>query len=66
MEFLFMIHKPHLKVFSAVCSNFVVVWIIGAFATRELFVLTSNILAAILMWYAAAWAEKELERNYES
>ena len=61
-----MIHKPHLRVFSVVCSNFVVVFLIGAFTTKDISVLTGDILAAMLTWYAAAWAENELGKNYES
>lgn len=56
------IRKSHLKVFSAVCANFVVVWFVAAFATSDMFVLTRNVSLAIMALYAAILAEEELEK----
>lgn len=56
------IRKSHLKVFSAVCADFMVVWLATAFATADILVLTRNIIAAIIAWYAAVTAEEVLEK----
>ena len=62
MRFSFAISSPQLKVFSAVCSNFVVVWLIAIFTTKDLLVLIRYAMAAIIAWYAAVWAEGVLEK----
>lgn len=56
------IRKAHLKVFSTVCANFVVVWLATVFTTTDILVLTRNIIAAIIAWYAAVTAEEVLEK----
>lgn len=56
------IRKSHLKVFSTVCANFVVVWLVAAFATSDILVLTRNVSLAIMALYAAILAEEELEK----
>ncbi len=61
MRFSFEISSPQLKVFSAVCSNFVVVWLVAIFTTRDTFVIIRYVMVAVLAWYAAVWAEEVLE-----
>jgi len=63
MRFSFEISSAQLKVFSAVCSNFVVVWLIAIFTTRDTFVIIRYVMAAVLAWYAAVWAEEVLEKS---
>jgi hypothetical protein len=53
--------KAQLKVFSQICSNLTVVWIVAAFAAPDVFVLIRNILSAILMWYVSIKTEELLE-----
>lgn len=55
------ITKSKLKVLSSIASNFFVVWIVASFATTNLFILTRNILAAIIALYIAFKAEEFLE-----
>lgn len=50
----------HLKVLSAVLSNFVVVWLVAVFATRDPLSLTVNLIFATLSWYCAAKIEEAL------
>lgn len=57
--------RAHLRVFSTVCSNFVVVWVAGALIAKNPLVLTGNILLAILAWLVAVRAEEILE-DHES
>ncbi len=61
MKFSFEVRQSHLKVFSSVCSNFVVFWLAGLFATSDFLALTMNILLAMLSWYLAIKAEDILE-----
>ncbi len=65
MRFYFEISSAQLKVFSAICSNFVVVWLVAGFTTKDLLVLTRDILAATISLYLAVVIEEILE-NYES
>lgn len=58
---MFEITSAHLKVFSAVCANLVVLWFAGALATSDSKLLTQDILLAIMSWNAALIAEKKLE-----
>lgn len=51
---------PQLKVVSAVCSNFVVVWLAAMLGTRDPFTLTLNFLFAIVSVYLAIKAEEAL------
>jgi len=45
--------RAHLHIFSSVCSNLIVFWLIAAFDAQDLFTLTRNLSAAILAWYLA-------------
>lgn len=63
--FSFKIDGPQIKVFSAVCSNFVVVWIVATLAASDAVSFLRNIFAAGFAWYAAVEAERRL-RYYES
>ncbi|OGE18237.1 hypothetical protein A3F00_02145 [Candidatus Daviesbacteria bacterium RIFCSPHIGHO2_12_FULL_37_11] len=58
---MFEITSAHLKVFSAVFSNLVVVWLATALTTSDQEVLTQSIFLAIVSWNAALRAEKKLE-----
>lgn len=64
MRFSFEPTRAQLKVFSAVCSNLVVVWLIAMVGTRDIFILIFDITFAILSWYLAVKAEEALE-NYD-
>jgi len=61
MKFSFTLRRSQLRVFSEVSSNFVVVWIIAAFAAKDIFALTIDIVFAILSWYLGIKAEEVLE-----
>lgn len=61
MNFSFELTRPQLKVFSAVSSNFIVIWIVAILATRDIWILIRDILLVILFWYAALRAEEALE-----
>lgn len=65
MEFSYAFSKAQLKVFSAVCSNFVVVWLVAMLGTNDIFVLTADIFLAILSWKAGIFCENLLEENYD-
>ena len=53
--------KPKLKILSAVCSNFIVVWILAMFATNNLTVLTFNFVGVIVFWRLGVSIEEQLE-----
>lgn len=55
--------RAQLKVSSAVCTNFVVVWIIAMFGTKDILTLTANGFAAIVALYLAIRAEEILEET---
>lgn len=59
--FPFKIDDAQLKVFSAVCSNLIAVWLVAIFAARDVIVLTGSVMATGLAWYAAVWAERRAE-----
>lgn len=61
MEFSLEPTKAQLKVFSAICSNFVVVWLVALLGTRDPFVLTANVILAIVSWKLAIKSEKLLD-----
>ena len=61
MKFPFAATRPQLRVVSAICANFVVVWLVAILATRDMLVLTRDIVLAILFWYLAIKAEERLE-----
>lgn len=61
MNLSFEFKTSQLNVFSAVCSNLVVFWIAAIFATRDIFVLTGDIIGVILSWKLAVKAEDLLE-----
>ena len=63
MKISFEPSRAQLKVFSAICSDFVVVWIIALFGTQDFVVLTFNIVAAILFWYLATKADELSEKE---
>lgn len=61
MMFSFELTRPQLKVFSEVCSNFVVIWLVALFATIDILTLTVNIGFVMLSWYLAVKTEDILE-----
>lgn len=61
MNISFIATKAQLKVFSAICSNFTVVWIAALFATQNIATLTTNIILVIVSWKLAVKAEDLLE-----
>ncbi|MEK7534525.1 MAG: hypothetical protein AAB600_04265 [Patescibacteria group bacterium] len=63
MKLAFELRRSHLKVFSAVCSNLVVVWLIAIFTTKDLFVIIRDIIVAVLAWYSTVAAEEVLEKH---
>lgn len=62
VKFSFTVRRAHLRVVSAVCSNLVAGWLVVIFVTPNLFVLTLNILAAMVSLYIAFKAEEALEK----
>lgn len=58
MGFLFEITKHHFKIFSAVCSNLVVVWLIAALAAKDLTISIRDLILVVAFWYLAVEAEK--------
>ena len=56
--------KAQLRIASAVCSNFIVLWLSAMLVTNNQLTLTMNFVAAIVSWKAAIWAEELLE-NYD-
>ena len=62
MKFSFKITKAHLRVSSAVFSNFVVLWLGAVFATRDIFALTTNILLAIVSLWLSIKSEEILQK----
>ncbi len=53
--------KSQLRVFSSICSNFVVLWLGGLFITKDPFALTVNLIYATISWKLAVKAEERLE-----
>lgn len=60
-EFSFAPTRYQLRVFSAVASNFAVVWLAASFATRDITTLLVNLLLGIVSLWFAIVAEKKLE-----
>lgn len=55
--------RAQLKVFSAVCSNFVVFWLGSMLTVRNNFILTLSLFFAIVSWDLAVRAEEILEEQ---
>ncbi|OGH18581.1 MAG: hypothetical protein A2868_02345 [Candidatus Levybacteria bacterium RIFCSPHIGHO2_01_FULL_40_15b] len=53
--------RAQLRVLSNVFGNFVVVWIVAMFGTRNILVLTANFVLAIISWRLAVKVEEILE-----
>lgn len=58
---MFVITKSQLKVFSAVCSNMVVVLLTAITVTRDPGILTWDVLGAMMCWHLAVKTEEVLE-----
>lgn len=58
MGFSFKITKHHFKVFSSICTNLVVVWLIGALAAKDLTISIRDTILVVVFWYLAVEAEK--------
>lgn len=61
MNLSFTLRRSHLQVFSAISSNFSVVFLLAMFATSDLLALTGNIVLAIVSIILAVVAEELLE-----
>lgn len=55
---MFRLTQAELKVFSAIFSNLVVVWLVAISTTQDVNLLTRDMLAVILSLYLATKAEK--------
>lgn len=58
---MFIITSAQLKMFSAICSNLVVVFLAAVPITLDFSVLTLNILAAMIFWKLGVLTEEKLE-----
>ena len=54
--------RAQLKVFSAICSNMVVVWLVAIFGTKDVLVLTLDFFFAIVSLDLAVKAENLIEK----
>lgn len=61
MTFTINIRRSHLRVSSALCSNLAVVFLILIFGTKDIFVLTRNIVLVIMFVYLAVKAEDRVD-----
>lgn len=62
MRFSLELTQPQLKVFSAICSNLCAGWIAILFVTKDLLILTFDIVGVIVTLYLAIKAERHLEK----
>lgn len=58
---MFTITSAQLKMFAAVCSNLVVAFLLAILATKDVRILTTDIVGAILFWKLGVKAEGILE-----
>lgn len=63
MKLPFRLTRAQLKVFSALCTEFVVVWVLAILGTRDLFILTTDLVFAIIFLVLAIKAEEESEKH---
>lgn len=64
MRFEIELTSSQLKVFSDIFANLSAAWILLIFATRDVFTLTFNIVAATLSMYLSIKAE-DLRKEYD-
>ena len=62
MEFSFRLTIAQLKVFSAICSNLVVIWLVAALATHDIIILVRDIVLAAVFCYLAVIAESRARK----
>lgn len=62
MKFSFRLTRAELKVVSAICTEFFVVWILAILGTTDLFILTMDIVFAIIFLVLAIKTEEESEK----
>ena len=62
MKLSFKLTRSQLKVFSALFTEFVVVWVLAILGTRDLFILTIDILFAIIFLVLAIKTEEASEK----
>lgn len=62
MKFPYKLTRAQLKVISALCTEFVVVWILAILGTRDLFILTMDITFAIIFLVLAIKTEEASEK----
>jgi hypothetical protein len=66
MDVLYNITRSHFKVFSAICSNFVVVWLIVTLAARDPSILLRDLILVVVFLYLAIKSELVSEENEQS
>lgn len=64
MQFSIEPSKYQLKVFSAICSNISAGWLAVIFVTKDILVLITDIIFAIIFWNLAVKVEEILEEYY--
>ncbi len=61
MNFSVLLTKPRLRVFSAVCSNLTVFWLVTLLGARDPYILMGNFVYAVVSLYLAIRAEEIVE-----
>lgn len=62
IKFSFKLTRAQLKVFSALSTEFIVVWLLAILGTRDLFILTMDVVFTIMFLVLAIKAEEESEK----
>ncbi len=55
--------RSHLRVFSTVCSNLVVIWLAASLTAREASLLLRNLFLVVVFWYLAVNADSLAEQD---
>ena len=64
MTLNFALNGAQLKVFSSICADLIVVWVVATFATNGTMIIIRNIILIIFLWILAVKSEQK-SRNYE-
>ena len=64
MNLKFELTHAQLKVFSSICADLIVVWIVATFAASDTIVLIRNVILITFLWILAVKSE-EKSKNYE-
>lgn len=62
MRLHFKLTRAQLKVFSVLCTEFVVVWILAILGTKDLFILTMDVVFAMMFLILAIKTEEASEK----